>query len=55
VPIACCDSPDRIYDFWMANIATASWYNPDVECLCAIHLNTRGLATGFHLAGIGTP
>lgn len=54
VPIACCDSPDRIYDFWMANIATASWYNPDVECLCAIHLNTRRRATGFHLAGIGT-
>jgi DNA repair protein RadC len=54
VPITCCDSPDRIYDFWMANIATASWYNPDVECLCAIHLNTRRRATGFHLAGIGT-
>ena len=54
VPIACCDSPDRIYDFWMANIATSVWYSQEVEILCAIHLNTRRRATGFHLAGIGT-
>ena len=54
LPVACCDSPARIYDFWMANIATAAWYNPDVECLCASHLNTRRRAPGFHLVGIGT-
>lgn len=50
----CCDGPERIYEYWMANIATATWYTPDVECLCAIHLNTRRRATGFHLVGIGT-
>ena len=54
VPMATCDTPQRIYDYWMANLSTASWYNPDVECLCAIHLNTRRRATGFHLVGIGT-
>jgi DNA repair protein RadC len=54
VLIACCDSPDRIYDYWMANITTAVWYSQEVEILCAIHLNTRRRATGFHLAGIGT-
>jgi len=54
MPMINCDTPQRIYDYWMANIATASWYNPDVECLCAIHLNTRRRATGFHLVGIGT-
>ena len=54
VSIPCCDSPQRIYDYWMANIATASWYSPDVEQLCAIHLNTRRRATGFHLVAIGT-
>ena len=53
-PMVTCDTPERIYEYWMANIATASWYNPDVECLCAIHLNTRRRATGFHLVGIGT-
>lgn len=52
--IPCCDSPERIFEYCMANIATATWYNPDVECLCAIHLNTRRRATGFHLVGIGT-
>lgn len=54
VPMACCDTPQRIYEYRVANIATASWYNPDVEILCAIHLNTRRRATGFHLVGIGT-
>ena len=52
--IPCCDNPARIYEYWMANIATASWYAPDAECLCAIHLNTRRRATGFHLVSIGT-
>ena len=52
--IAYCDSPQHIYEYWQANIVTASWYNPDVECLCVIHLNTRRRATGFHLVGIGT-
>jgi len=52
--IPCCDNPARIYDYWMANIATASWYAPDAECFCAIHLNTRRRATGFHLVSIGT-
>ena len=49
-----CDSPERIYDYWVANVMTASWYNPDAESCCAIHLNARRRATGFHLVGIGT-
>ena len=53
IPIA-CDCPERIYEYWQGNVVTASWYNPDVECLCVVHLNTRRRATGFHLAGIGT-
>jgi DNA repair protein RadC len=49
-----CDCPEKVYEYWMANIASAPWYNPDVECLCAIHLNTRRRPTGFQLIGIGT-
>ena len=49
-----CDTPRSVYDYWQANIASACWYNPDVECLCVLHLNTRRRATGFHLAGLGT-
>jgi DNA repair protein RadC len=52
--IPCCDCPERIYEYWQANIATANWYNPECECLCAIHLNTRRRATGFHLVAMGT-
>lgn len=26
-----CDCPEQIYSYWMANIATAAWYTPDVE------------------------
>ena len=54
LPIPCCDCPERIYDYWLANIATANWYNPECECLVAIHLNTRRRATGFHLVAMGT-
>jgi len=54
VDMPACDCPERIYEYWHANIATAAWYSPDVECLCVVHLNTRRRATGFHLAGIGT-
>jgi len=41
VPIACCDSPERIYDYWMANIATAVWYSQEIESLCVIHPNYK--------------
>jgi DNA repair protein RadC len=54
VDLPSCDCPERIYDYWQANVVTASWYNPDVECLCVVHLNTRRRATGFHLVSIGT-
>jgi DNA repair protein RadC len=52
--IPCCDCPERIFDYWEANIATASWYTSEVEVVCSIHLNTRRRPTGFHLVGIGT-
>lgn len=52
--IPCCDCPERIYEYWQANVASAGWYNPEVETLCAIHLNTRRRATGLHLVAMGT-
>ena len=54
VDLPVCDSPERIYDYWVANVTRRRWYNPDAECCCAIHLNARRRATGFHLVGIGT-
>jgi DNA repair protein RadC len=52
--IPCCDCPGKIYEYWQGNVSTAVWYNPEVETLCAIHLNTRRRATGFHLVAMGT-
>ena len=49
-----CDTPELAYHYWEANITSAPWYNPEVEALCVIHLNTRTRATGFHLVAMGT-
>ena len=49
-----CDQPQRVYDFWLAHVAQAPWYNPDAECLVAILLNTRRRIQGFALVSIGT-
>lgn len=31
VDLPCCDSPERIYDYWLANVATATWYKIGVS------------------------
>lgn len=49
-----CDTPEEAFQYWQANITTAAWYNPEVECFCVVHLNTRMRATGFHLVATGT-
>jgi hypothetical protein len=53
--IPCCDCPGKIYEYWQGNVSTAVWYNTEVETLCAIHLNTRRRATGFHLVAFEDP
>lgn len=49
-----CDEPQRVYDFWIAHVMPAAWYNPDAECLVVILLNTRRRIQGFSLVSIGT-
>lgn len=49
-----CDDPQRVYEFWRDEITRASWYNPDVEAMVVLLLNTQKRVTGFHLAGLGT-
>lgn len=48
-----CDTPEAVASYWEENVTTATWYNPDVECLCVIHMNTRRRACGFNLVSIG--
>lgn len=47
------DNPERVYEFWQANIATAPWLDPEKECVHVIMLNRRNHITGFTLVSIG--
>ncbi|HZM02581.1 MAG TPA: JAB domain-containing protein [Candidatus Saccharimonadales bacterium] len=49
-----CDSPESAWAYWQLNIATMPIYNPEVECLVVILLDTRRRAKGHALIGIGT-
>jgi DNA repair protein RadC len=49
-----CDTPDRAADYWRLHIASAQWFNPEIECFVVLHLNTRRRAKGHHLVSFGT-
>ncbi len=49
-----CDTPQRAADYWRAHITTHPHYNPEVECLVVLHLNTRRRIRGHHLVSVGT-
>lgn len=53
-PAAVADTPDKIFDFWKANIETAQWFDTEKECVVAMFLNTRRYLTGFALVSLGT-
>ena len=48
-----CDTPEEAAAYWRAHIESASWFNPEAECLVVLHLNTRKRIRGHHLVGIG--
>ena len=49
-----CDIPQQAVDYWRAHIATAAHFNPDVECLAVLLLNTKLRVRGHHLVSIGS-
>lgn len=49
-----CDTPQSAADHWRAQVEKAAYFNPEVECLVAIHLNSRKRIKGHHLVSIGT-
>lgn len=49
-----CDTPDNAEAYWRACVASAPWFNPEVECFVALHLNTRKRIKGHHLVATGT-
>jgi DNA repair protein RadC len=48
------NTPGQAEAYWRANIATSPHFNPEVECLAVILLNTRLRAKGHHIVSIGS-
>lgn len=49
-----CVTPEDAVEYWRAHIATAPHFNPDVECLAVLLLNTKLRIRGHHLVSIGS-
>lgn len=49
-----CDTPDKAAAYWRNQIINHPYYNPDVECLVVLLLNTRRRIQGHHLVSTGT-
>lgn len=52
-PSALVDTPDRVFDYWKANVATAPWFDPAKEAFVILILNTRRRILGHNLVALG--
>jgi hypothetical protein len=48
-----CDNAFAAWKYWMANIPTHPFYNPDCECLVVLLLDVRRRAKGHTLVTVG--
>lgn len=48
-----CDQPRSAVDYWRLHVPAHPCFNPDVECLVALLLNTRMRVMGHHLVSTG--
>ncbi len=49
-----CDSPEQASAYWRLMVEGSEFFNPDVECMIVVLLNTRRKVIGHQIAGIGT-
>src|SRR5260370_32921826 len=49
-----CDTPDKAVAYWRSNIVNHPYFNPDVETMVVILVNTRRRIIGHHLVATGT-
>ena len=49
-----CDTPEKAAAYWRTHIVHHPYFNPDVECLVVLVLNTRRRIQGHHLVATGT-
>jgi DNA repair protein RadC len=48
-----CDTPERAAEYWRHHVVQHPAFNPDVECLIALLLNTRRRIKGHVLVSTG--
>ena len=49
-----CDAPDRAVAYWRQHVVNHPYFNPEVECMIALLLNTRRKVRGHYLVSVGT-
>src|SRR5258708_6492373 len=54
VELQLCDTPDKAASYWRTHVVNHPYYNPDVETMVVILLNTRRRILGHHLVATGT-
>lgn len=52
--LALCDTPDKAAEYWQAHVSKSPAFNPEVECLAALLLNTRRKVKGHLILSTGT-
>ena len=54
VEMQLCDTPDKAVAYWRSHIVNHAYFNPDVETMVVILVNTRRRIIGHHLVATGT-
>jgi len=49
-----CDTPQKVAEYWHLHVATSPLFNPELETLVVLHLNTRNRVRGHHVVATGT-
>ena len=49
-----CDTPERAVEYWRANVATATVFDPDKEHFVVLLLNTRKRVMGHNVVAVGS-
>jgi DNA repair protein RadC len=53
MPDTLCDQPSLAVDYWRRHVPTHPYFNPEVECLVVLILNTRRRVKGHYLVATG--
>ena len=49
-----CDTPEKAVEYWRLHVATLPSFDPEVETMAVLHLNTRRRVRGHHVLATGT-